>query len=647
MGQDPVLRAAMVLICVAASLPSPSAGQPAATGKSVIEGFHFGPFLRAIEGLSDPRDVAVAEGGSIFVVETGAHRIQILSPDGEVRAIWGRVGTDPGQLLAPRGLALHADEVIVADSGNHRIQVFDHGGRSRRRWGGYGSGPGQFNQPAGLSVDDDRVYVADVGNDRVQVFDHQGRFLFAVGCEGEEDDRLGGPVDVAVDPVGRMFVVDGGSNRMQVFDAEGRRMRAWGDWGPFYGLFDGPIAACWHGDRLLVVDERNHRIQAFDGDGEFELAWGVHEPIPHQAQGRLHYPSGLAVAPSGRFAVVCETMEDRLQLFAAAEPSATRAPPPPVQKPDQTHFGEHLAIDGRLLAVAEPEAHFIYVFDVGHEVPINISQFGERGRGFGLMARTGGLAIDFDDRAVLVCDRLNRRLQRFRLDYDPAGPLRYRPDMARFAVALDLDRVQGPATGVSAPGSSAIDPMAIARDRDGNTYLLDTRNCEVVVLDERLAASHRWGGRGEGDGLFQGPTDLAVGELVYVVDSLGARIHAFDRGGSFRFSFGSRGVGEGQVLAPFGIAVGAGEFLYVTDASAHRVVKFDRAGRFVGFWGEKGDGMGQLWKPRGIASDDQGRLYVVDHGNHRIQIFDPEGTWLVTFTAGKAYTRSRPPRQEG
>ncbi|MFN2138372.1 MAG: flippase activity-associated protein Agl23, partial [Candidatus Promineifilaceae bacterium] len=76
-------------------------------------------------------------------------------------------GTAAGQLATPRNMAVGPDgSIYVLDSGNHRLQVFDASGQFVKEWGSFGSEPGQFNEPWGIAVDDENVYVADTWNHR-------------------------------------------------------------------------------------------------------------------------------------------------------------------------------------------------------------------------------------------------------------------------------------------------------------------------------------------------------------------------------------------------------------------------------------------------------------------------------------------------
>lgn len=116
--------------------------------------------------------------------------------------------------IAPDG------SLYVADTGNHRIQQFDAHGNFVRQWGGQGAGNGQFNEPWGVAVapDGQFVYVCDTWNHRIQKFTADGKFVLAWGTNGVTDGQLGqqgifwGPRAVAVDSLGRVYVTDTGNS---------------------------------------------------------------------------------------------------------------------------------------------------------------------------------------------------------------------------------------------------------------------------------------------------------------------------------------------------------------------------------------------------------------------------------------------------
>ena len=98
---------------------------------------------------------------------------QRFDPAGRFLGKWGSQGTGQGQFETPFRVAVAPNgTVYVADSGNHRVQVFAADGTYQTQWGGQGNGDGQFDGPTGLAVaPDGTVYVADANNHRVQIFE--------------------------------------------------------------------------------------------------------------------------------------------------------------------------------------------------------------------------------------------------------------------------------------------------------------------------------------------------------------------------------------------------------------------------------------------------------------------------------------------
>lgn len=604
-----------------------------APGQDVrADGFRFGQAERSILLDHAPGGVAIDEAGIIFITEAPTGRVHTYQRDGTHLATWGERGDGVHQLLWPGDVEVRGAEVFICDTGHGRIAVFDRTGRFLRAIGDAGRDADQLNQPRGLAVAADRVAVADTGNRRVLVFDASGRVLFAL-------DALLTPADVSFDPAGNLYVSDADANRLSSFDPTGEARVSWGDWGPFPGLFDQPRAVFWHGEEVWVVDERNHRVQAFAAEGDLSYQWGQHELIAHEANGRLHYPTAAAIASDGSFAVIAEPIENRVQIIARVQPEDV-PDSPPLDPPTRTHFGMHIDIDGHLLVVPEPENHSVYLMDAREEIPVIINQFGERGTHFGLIAHTNGVAADLEGRRVWVSDRVTARIQEFRLDYDPSGPLRYQPYMTVMARALSTSVL-----AAQAEMADASDEFVLTdRDAEGNFLVLDRRRDTVLLFDPEWQLVSEWGGRGDATGLLRAPTDGAFsadGASIYIVDSQNARVQVFDRAGGLQRTFGTWGRANGRFVEPFGIAVGADGFLYVTDAERDRVLKFDAEGSFITEWGRHGDNPDQLWKPRGIVQDQSGRLIVIDHGNHRAQIYDTDGVWLAMFSTGRSVTRAQ------
>jgi predicted membrane-bound mannosyltransferase/DNA-binding beta-propeller fold protein YncE len=212
-------------------------------------------------------------------------RIELL-PD----QVLGGSGSDPGQFLAPRGIAPAPDgSLYVADSQNHRIQHFDSAGQIIGSWGTYASidtsdAPGgTFNEPWGVAVGPDgSVYVADTWNHRIQKFTADGEFVTLWGSRTVAEGTLAfyGPRAIAVDGEGRVFVADTGNKRIVVFDSDGGYLTQFGTAGAGPGNFDEPVGIALDSDgRVFVADTWNRRVQIFapnrDGTFSAETEWPV------------------------------------------------------------------------------------------------------------------------------------------------------------------------------------------------------------------------------------------------------------------------------------------------------------------------------------------------------------------------------------
>jgi len=207
--------------------------------------------------------------GTLLVADTHRARILRYSPEGELRAEWGRLGSGPGEFIYPTDVAAGPNgNVYVTEYGDKtaRVLMFDADGRFLKQWGRLGMAPGEFQRPMGLDVDrSGTVYVADSCNHRVQVFDAEGRPLRVWGAEGERAAQLKYPWDVGVTPDGNLVVCEFGNNRIQKFTLDGRSLAIWGAAGRKAGLLAAPWGvALGLGSRVVVVDALNDRLQALD-----------------------------------------------------------------------------------------------------------------------------------------------------------------------------------------------------------------------------------------------------------------------------------------------------------------------------------------------------------------------------------------------
>ncbi|MBI2248192.1 MAG: NHL repeat-containing protein [Candidatus Omnitrophica bacterium] len=266
-------------------------------------------------GLEGPIGVAVDADGSIYVSDSGHHRIVQLSPAGELLRTFGGEGSALGQLDRPMHIATDSTgRLYVAEYLNDRIQLFDGEGHAQGT-----RGDGIFDAPSGVAVDrEGAVYIADFYHDRVVKLSLEGDVVSTWGQKGRFwAGRLHYPTDVAIGAAGEVIVADAYNHRIQVFSTDGEFIRMWGGLlglgvkGNSQGQFH--VATGVGVDtqgRVYVADFYNHRVQVFSSKGRWLGSFGAHGTGP----GEFDRPTDVAIAPDGTIYVV-DFGNNRLQLF--------------------------------------------------------------------------------------------------------------------------------------------------------------------------------------------------------------------------------------------------------------------------------------------------------------------------------------------
>lgn len=259
--------------------------------------------------FSGPQGVTLNSEGTLFVADTDNHRIQRITFDGGGTPSYstilgtGSAGTGLTELDSPADLAFAPDgSLFVVDTGNHRLQrvTFDSNGDFDATESVFGSGSAgigvyELSLPASIAIAaDGTVFIADRNNNRVQ------RIAFGPGAEaeagvtvagdtagnpGSADDRVDQPYGIALDASGTLYVADSGNDRVQMisFDGAGDPTTAVSvagsnGSGDAANQLNAPYGVGVRADgTIYVADSDNDRIQeiTFDGNGEPELATTV------------------------------------------------------------------------------------------------------------------------------------------------------------------------------------------------------------------------------------------------------------------------------------------------------------------------------------------------------------------------------------
>lgn len=267
--------------------------------------------------LGKPKGMSLDPDGNVIVVEPHYQRVNHFTPEGRLVAQWGVKGTNVGQFILPRAIAVTSrreyvvSEYTVVD----RIQRFSlefsgtivsgkPGGIVADQtpfhllgfWGEPGRETGQLNRAEGLGIDaQDRVYVADSCNHRIQVFQADGTFIRTYGRAGRDPGEFSYPYDIKVDADGRQYVCEFGNSRITILDSQDHVIELLG--GDHAGGQPGRFANPWSIaldslGNLYVADSQNHRVQKF-------LRRGIRLHARRILHGGETGPVPLGAVPSG------------------------------------------------------------------------------------------------------------------------------------------------------------------------------------------------------------------------------------------------------------------------------------------------------------------------------------------------------------
>ena len=210
--------------------------------------------------LPSPVGLALGSEGEVYVADSDLAQVLVIRP--------GAKAATPlalPQMAQPTGIAFDkgSGNLYVVDTGAHRVNVFKRDGALAFAFGGRGEAKGEFNYPTLIWLDPaGRLYVTDSLNFRIQTFDLQGKYLSGFGQVGDASGDNIRPKGVATDSHGHVYVVDALHNALQIFDTRGRYLLSVGGIGNDRGEFWLP-AGIFIGDNdtIYIADSYNQRIQ--------------------------------------------------------------------------------------------------------------------------------------------------------------------------------------------------------------------------------------------------------------------------------------------------------------------------------------------------------------------------------------------------
>ncbi len=464
----------------------------------------------------------------------------------------------PPEHLPKRPLAVrvHHHDLYVLDGKRQAVAVFGQDGTPRREFG-------QFQSPSDLALAPDGVaYIADQAAGGVLVYEANGRFRSRLGHADKGEDGFTGLTRIALAASGELYCLDAVQGQIQRFDRFQHRLETW----------------------TLQLDPKNPPL---------DLAF---------------HPKGLLVLlSSGQI----------LQLNAKGVASESW------KGLGESPLAEH------------PGSALSLTVDAGNETYVTYSE--------GMLARYSPEGVVSGVRGAglwgftrYAADGLGRL---FALDTDYGWIYQYDGDGFRVARLGGLAKGGGPLTK----------PVALAVSPDGSALsVLDAGQSGVVRFNLKAPADKPllFGQPGKNNGQFQEPIALAMDGLgrTYVLDAKQHRVQVFDAGGAFLYLFGhyDHGKLKDELSEPLRLAVDPrGTAAYIYDDDTYEIKKFAldaqaSSGSHVNNSGGKGDGPGQLRSVQGMGCDRLGLLYVIDSSRGDLQLMDFRGSNAIVGLVRKA-----------
>jgi len=281
------------------------------SGQHPVQGSANG--AAAVAEFRNPRGVALAADGVLYVADQGNHVIRKVEPDGTVSLLAGEAGVSGGNdspgpgtggahFNLPSAVAMDGADLIVADQGNHAIRRIAPDGTVTTLAGlagtpgdtdssGAGSAGARFNHPSGLAVTaGGAVIVADRDS-------HAIRLILRDGTVSTLATGFSAPAGVALSADGlTIYVADPGDNMVrklihgQVTTLAGK------------GQLDQPCAIALDQDgRLFVCNSGSSTVCLITPDGAVSTVLGSparSENLPGPLPALISAPWGIAVDPA-------------------------------------------------------------------------------------------------------------------------------------------------------------------------------------------------------------------------------------------------------------------------------------------------------------------------------------------------------------
>ena len=629
-----------------------------------------GPRLSAT--FKSPTDIAVADDGTAYILDSASYRIRKVDTEGNVTTFVGSGATSAvdGKGTAAAigyaytlGIERSTGELWLSDTNSHTVRRIQPDGTVTTVAGaksstGTSDGQGssaRFYYPRGLDVGPARnVYIADYNNHRIRKLTQAGVVSTLAGSTAGYADGKGAaaklyrPVGIAVDDEGLVFVAEYQNHRIRRVTLDGTVTTLAGSGSATFAngfgksaSFYYPVDISWSpAGYLVVVDRSNQRMRKVSILGEVTTLSGSGAAGFLDGDGiaaRFNSPYGAGVDKFGRV-FVADTGNNRIRQISVAKLVCDDHSPCTADTCDPKAGCQHvkLGVGGKCTDGSKCETDGIC---------------NDKGQ-------CQGKPKSCDDSNSCTSDSCDPLTGACVYEYstEPCDDGDLCSEGELCTVGKCMVRTAFVST-VSGNGSNSIvdgiggaathmSPRGMARDGKGLLYVAEYGGHRIRQIDEKTGAVKLFAGSGSAsftDGAaatarFYYPTDVAVAGNgdVYVCDRHNNRIRRIRLGTVSTWAgSGSSSFADGQGTAarfynPEGMGLGIdGKTLYIADSVNNRIRKIDAdqnvttvIGQASGGYSEGAINEAQFNRPADVAQGTGGELYIADFNNHRVRVFD-------------------------
>ncbi|HTW94129.1 MAG TPA: NHL repeat-containing protein [Tepidisphaeraceae bacterium] len=208
--------------------------------------------------LSRPLAAKLDQNGSLWIADTGNHRLLVFDPENNDYRVIPLPSAAPDKPAVPTGVAVRGDgsRTYVVDNGNHRILIRDNSTGQWTAMGQWGVSLGQFRWPFMICLTPDNyATITEAVGARLQQISPDNLWAGQIGRFGVAMGDLYRPKGVAVDAAGRIFVSDSTLSVVEVFSSRGQVIGVLTDAAGMPLRFAHPMGMCFDSRGLLYVVE--------------------------------------------------------------------------------------------------------------------------------------------------------------------------------------------------------------------------------------------------------------------------------------------------------------------------------------------------------------------------------------------------------